>query len=332
MTQLMEAAIAYHHEDGLTVIPIKPRDKAPALDEWECYQTRRSTLTEIRSWWCACPQYNVGLVHGDNGNVKFVSIDVDHDAGALASLRDKFPALLAGRLEQSGGGSGYHIPLIVDALPNLGWDNSKDRPKGNKTWRTRGGDVNIRAQWCQTVSPPSVHPSGGLYKFLQAGPITHLPGLEPLIEYLNTLDTRAAHVSQRIATTQRQPREGNSLDELKRYWPSVVDALHDAGVGGKTQQEPNGEIRILGHGGLIVSEQNGTWYSFQDECGGDVFDAFGWAQFGQSWDRHNREMFRQIVVKMREIAGLAGPETVRASVPAAIGSGAKRARSSYFAG
>jgi hypothetical protein len=323
---MLNAALGYHNE-GLTVIPIKTREKAPALREWEVYQTRQSTEVEIREWWRACPAYNVGIVHGDNGKTKYIAIDIDHDLGALDLLRAVYPALFTGRLEQSGSGAGYHLPLFVDTLPDLGWDRAKNRPRGNRTWHTKHGDVNIRAQWCQTLAPPSVHPSGGLYRFIQTEEITNTPNIDAVIAYLNELDPKARAVQAQRQTTTPPQRENDTLAELKRYWPSIVDAFRCAGLVGDLQQEPGGEVRILKHGGLVVDEREGRWYSFEHELGGDVIDAFGWARFGQAWDRHNRSMFREIVNQMRELAGIG---TVRAQFPAAV-TGGQRVKSKYFA-
>lgn len=295
---MLQHALQYHAE-GLCVIPVKSRDKAPALFEWEEYQTRASTEAEIKSWWSDNPAYNIGLVHGVSG---YATLDIDHDSGMLDHLRRKAPPLFRGRLEQSGSGEGYHIPLLLGAMPDLGYDNAKERPKGNKTWKTPLGNVNIRARWCQTVAPPSIHPSGKPYTFLADGPITRVNTLEGLIDHLNTLDKTAAVKAQKI---ERKPveRTDEGLDRLKGYFP-ILRAVSLAGVQGEKQKERNGEIRILGNGGLVIDEQSGTWYNFSDEMGGDCIDLFGWRLFGQGWNRYDKEQFKKVLMAMREIAGL----------------------------
>ena len=35
---------------GFSVIPVKARDKRPALASWKEYQTRRATEEEVRGW------------------------------------------------------------------------------------------------------------------------------------------------------------------------------------------------------------------------------------------------------------------------------------------
>lgn len=306
---MVDHALAYHAQ-SICVIPCKPRDKAPALQQWEEYQFRQSTVDEIRDWWASQPLFNIGLVHGVNG---FVSIDIDHDQGAMVDLRAKFPDLTSRRLEQSGSREGYHIPLFVEAYPELGYDNAKDRPRGNKTWKTPLGDVNIRARWCQTVAPPSVHPSGGLYRVIQSGGIVRVNNLAHLLDYLNALDP-----SQKIVTAKNEPKHSEhagGLDELKNFWPDLVQVFYSLGVRGDLQKEPGGGVRILGHGGLVVDKDNARWYCFTDEMGGDVIDAFGWVKHGQAWDRHNRRMFSEVVQRMKAEAGIGRERLLRPELP-----------------
>ena len=287
-----------YNAEGLCVIPIKPRDKAVALSSWEKYQTRCSTRQEIEAWWTSTPNANIGIVSGVNN---YVVIDLDHDSGAFSQMLGKFPELFEGRIEQSGSGEGYHIPLFLDKLPDLGYDTSKERPKGNKTWKTTVGNVNIRARWCQAVVPPSVHPSGGVYRFIQEGDIVRAPDLTAVIAWLNQLDPSARIVTAR----QTKSPDQNSSHRLaiKDYFPSVLGAFAQLGYADH-RPDANGETRIPGHGGLLVAPDDQTWYCFSDEVGGDVVDAFGWTRFGQRWDRYNKGMFQAILRDMEQAAGV----------------------------
>jgi len=297
MSSMLEWARWYAEQD-LDVVPVQPRGKAVALSSWEEYQTRCSTTAEIDTWWNRTPNANIGIVSGVNN---FVMLDFDHDSGAYAQMSAKFPALVSGRIEQSGSGEGYHIPLFVSTLPDLGFDSGKNRPKGNKTWKTPRGNVNIRARYCQAVVSPSIHPSGGRYRFIQEGDIVRAPDLTAVIAWLNELDPTA-----RIVTARHETRPSDSANRLpiKDYYPSVVQTFAMLGYADKPEPEPNGETRIPGHGGLLVDADDKRWYCFEDETGGDVVDAFGWARFGAQWDRHNRGMFSAIMRDMEQRAGV----------------------------
>lgn len=295
---MLDHALRYHDE-GLCVIPIKPRDKAVALPTWEEYQGRISTAEEIRRWWGGNPNYNVGAVHGLNG---YISIDIDHNTGIFEKLTADLPQYTAGRIEQSGSGKGYHIPLFIDEFPQLGYDSSKQRPKGNKTWATRQGDVNIRARYCQTVIPPSIHPTGGLYKFLNEKSITRLHDVNELVSWLNIQAPQAAAVTpQRNRPPVSNPND--ALAHLKDQFPFLVETFASVGITGEVERVGD-ELRIKGHGGLFVNELTRRWYNFRDEMGGDVIDAFGWAKYGASWDRYNRQQFAEIMRDMKDRAGI----------------------------
>jgi hypothetical protein len=294
---MLDYALRYHDEN-LDVIPVQPRGKSVALPTWEEYQTRCSTSAEIKVWWSRTPTANIGIVSGVN---QFTIIDFDHDNGIYNSMRAKFPELFSGRIEQSGSGQGYHVPLFISSLPDLGYDNSKNRPKGNKTWHTKTGDVNIRARWCQAVTAPSIHPSGGVYRFIQEGDIVRAPDLTAVIAWLNEIDPSA-----RIVTSRRNtgaPATTGNLP-IKAYFPSVLGAFAQLGYTDETKPATGGETRIPGHGGLIVDADDRRWYCFSDEIGGDVVDAFGWAKFGQRWDRHDRGMFSSVMRDMERAAGI----------------------------
>lgn len=293
MATLAEAA-CYWHSLGLCVIPVKPRDKAPLLSTWEQFHTRQSTAEEVARWWTQTPDANIGIVHGVNN---YITIDIDHDAGMLALLRQAFPKLTAGVIELSGSGEGYHIPMFLTHLPDLGWDNSKERPRGNMTWKTKRGAVNIRCRWCQSVVPPSIHPSGNAYTFIQRGQITRADNLSALITFLNQLDPQPVRKRQPVS----QPVNANG--SIKAHFQDILAVFRSLGFNDATQTEGD-EIRIMGHGGLLVRPDTGMWYCFSDEIGGDAIDAFGWVRFGQRWNRYDKTLFRQILTEMETAATL----------------------------
>lgn len=296
MNSLAEWARFYHSE-GLSVIPIKPRDKMPALATWEEYQTRQSTAAEVDQWWAQNPNYNIGAVHGLSG---YSMIDIDHDNGALIEMSERFHHLCNGRIERSGSGEGYHIPMFLDDFPDLGWDSKHNRPKGNKTWRTPLGSINVRTRYCQTVLKPSIHPSGKTYEYLQDGKIGRITDIEPVLKWLNAIAPEDAPIER--PTEPRKP-QGNGSD-FKSYYSDLVSVFQSFGYNGDVRTEPNGEVRIMGNGGLLIDPDKGTWYSFRDETGGDVVDAFGYLTYGTRWNRYDKEQFRTIAGEMKQRAGI----------------------------
>src|SRR3989442_14018751 len=95
---LLNAALAYR-ERGWSVIPIKARNKKPAVD-WKPFQARLATAEEIKAWFRG--DANIGVVTGTISEL--IVLDVDGQDGA-ASLK-KLPPLP--RTWRSSTGRGEH--------------------------------------------------------------------------------------------------------------------------------------------------------------------------------------------------------------------------------
>lgn len=295
---MLQHALNYHAE-GLNVIPVVERNKMPALATWEQYHTRLSTADEIKRWWGSGHNYNIGLVHGEvSGN--YITLDIDHDSGLIDEVYNVHPYLFKGRIEQSGSGEGYHVPLRVKQLPDFGLDQKQNRPRGNRTWKTQIGILNIRARFCQTVAPPSIHPTGNPYRYLQEGPITEVENLAALISWLNEL--APPPTPKPVESKSLCAAHGSDLvAEVKAYW-NVLKVFDNFTMAAQQRKEPNGEIRLLGNGGLLITEDLQQFYNFSDEFGGGVFEAWGFCRFGTSYDKARH--FRQVLLEMAQAAGI----------------------------
>jgi hypothetical protein len=133
------------------------------------------------------------------------------------------------------------------------------------------------------------------------------------------LDALAPPPIQRVVKRKRERVivHGSSLIEAVRAaWPTADDVFSHFGIGGRTRREPNGETRILGHGGLLVTEDGETWYNFSDEEGGGVLEAWAWCRYGSV--EAKQQHFRELLLEMAQAAGIdtasyyrRGDETVR---------------------
>jgi hypothetical protein len=302
MDEIMLKSALFYHNEGLTVIPCVQRDKNPAI-AWKEYQTRCSTEEEVKKWFGNGNGYNIGIVHremrqGDGSS--FICLDLDHDKGLFDGLRQIFPALFVGRVEQSGSGEGYHIPLRLDTLPDFGNDGD-GKPRGNKTWKLTTGALNLRIRNCQTVVPPSVHPSGRRYKFIQKGNIARLASLDDLITWLDSQLPKPKQ--QQKPNKAITPPTGDSLiDAVKAAFPDAIAVFQHWGKVHKLEETRDG-LKLRGNTGLYVKPDNHeVWYCFGDEVGGGVFEAWGWCMFGQQYD--NRRQFRDVLLDMATAAGI----------------------------
>lgn len=301
MSEILDSALAYHSE-GLNVIPVVYREKKPDLLSWEVYHSRRSTKKEIRGWFGNGKMYNIGLVHGkfDNG-LYYAALDIDHDNGILEDIKSNFWGLASGRVEQSGSGEGFHIPLWVEERPDFG-DKTNGQHRGNKTWKTPKGDLNIRLEGCQTVAPPSIHPTGNPYTFIQDGDITFVYSLEGLTNWLDRLSPQKKKIPN-YKPQSIQSGEGDTLlDAVLAYWSNCLMVFAHFGLTSNVRDESDHQLRLMGHGGLLIAEDHKQWYCFDNEVGGYAIEAWGYCKYGISYDKHRH--FRQVLIEMGQVAGI----------------------------
>jgi hypothetical protein len=137
---------------GWSVIPLRPRDKKPALASWKEYQTRRPTEEEVRSWWQRWPDANIGIATGAVSGI--IVLDVDGEDGRRS-------------LEEIAGGN---IPRTPHTNTGKGRHYLFRHPGGE--WRNFAGKLpglDFRGDGGYIVAPPSVHPSGRRYEW-ELGP------------------------------------------------------------------------------------------------------------------------------------------------------------------
>ena len=140
---LLAAALSYAAR-GWAVFPLRPRAKEPdgrlarhGLRDATCDPER------IRRWWEDSPQANVGLRTGDAVDV----VDID---GPRSILESSGPVpLVRGGVVSTG--RGWHLYMATAGLP------------------TRAAvlpGVDLRGVGGYVVAPPSLHPSGHRYRFV----------------------------------------------------------------------------------------------------------------------------------------------------------------------
>lgn len=128
-------------EQGFAPVPIPLRKKGPVIKEW---QKLRITADTAHQFFDGQPQ-NIGVLLGDPSNGL---VDVDLDAPEAVALADHFlppTDAVFGRAGKLRSHRLYRVP-------------------GLKTQKFQAPDngmiVEVRSTGCQTVVPPSTHPSG----------------------------------------------------------------------------------------------------------------------------------------------------------------------------
>lgn len=174
MSTLLEHAKQYLQE-GFSIIPVAliklpdGKSRKPALVDWKKYQQSPPTLEEVKSWFSNPEQFQairngnkigIAIVTGKvSGNLAVIDFDSKEVAGeflgelyeANSELYEKF--INTWVVET---GKGYHYYFRVRD-PNLKLFNNRIgiRP-----------GIDIRAEGGFVVCPPSPHPSGKVYKYI----------------------------------------------------------------------------------------------------------------------------------------------------------------------
>jgi hypothetical protein len=173
------ATLAYA-QLGMSVIPL--HGKLPPVIastgkpmKWTQYQTLRATAAKIRGWHEYGLLENVGIVCGSVSR-NLVVIDLD-GLDAVAAFDAEFPQYRKTYSVASGSGKGRHVYLYVTNLPHT-----------TRAVGTPVGNIELRADGCYVVAPPSVHPTSKTpYEVCDAHSIAHVPDLAQLVNWITSL-------------------------------------------------------------------------------------------------------------------------------------------------
>lgn len=143
----------YYASLGLAVFPLKPKGKAPAINNG--FHRATTDPKQIKSWWENTPDFNIGIATGQPSGLLAIDLDIDDEKGVngyeiLKSWQQNHGALPDSWQSITGRG-GYH--LIYGASEDFKC----------KTGLYEG--VDIRANGGYIVAPPSLHPNGRCYEW-----------------------------------------------------------------------------------------------------------------------------------------------------------------------
>ncbi len=161
---LAAAALAYARR-GLPVFPCQARGKAPLVAGG--FKAATADPDRVRAWWRENPQANIAIPTG--AATGLVVLDVDPRAGGREALKRLEALGLPATLTVITGGGGVHLYFR--------------HPGGHIPSRPVPGyaGLDVKADGGYVLVPPSRHPSGGLYLWLDPQPdFAQLAALGPL--------------------------------------------------------------------------------------------------------------------------------------------------------
>lgn len=168
MNQYQRAA--HHlHDLGCNVTAIKVREKRPA-HPWERWQTAQQALDDVNAlpWRDAG---GVGVISGVGGLRVFDFDDCPDIAPAASVLTELGLPTTYPWLCRSGSGNGWSITVRCDDELPAGVLSTNGKGPGVYKAPGQGFDhLELRWKECQTVLPPSLHPTGPGYRWYNVEP------------------------------------------------------------------------------------------------------------------------------------------------------------------
>jgi len=203
---------------GFSVIPLRERDKRPALPAWKPFQTRYPTDAELVEWFGKNPKLNIGIVTGKISGVTVVDFDSDK-AWEYATSRG-FPESLTVKTAK-----GRHCYMAYE--PGMGNFQKRDDLPG----------IDLRGDGGYVVAPFSIHPSGFKYIWLgECGARPFLPDWLKINLTAPTAQTKAP--IEQIWKGQSEGNRDNSLARLAGVWVKSL-SFEDCMVQGRAWNKLN---------------------------------------------------------------------------------------------
>jgi hypothetical protein len=166
---------ALHYRDiGLSVIPVKFRDKKPIIP-WQEFQKRIASTEEINEWWRKYPSANVGIVTGKVSGIFVVDLDKYAPDYSEEVFNKYFPEnIICPTASTARGGQHLYFSYPENSNISIGARNVD-----GIDFRGEGGFV---------VAPPSIGENGKPYLWVvQFDRATLVPPPEAYINKASTL-------------------------------------------------------------------------------------------------------------------------------------------------
>lgn len=145
-----------------------PHDKMPSI-EWKPYQSKRPSLEQVTKWFTnkTLDDNNIALILGEASNQLCV-VDFDN----MNSWKKIKPKIYEGKYLVAISGSGKRHLYVQTHTPT-------------KKFKIKELGIDIQAQGSIIIVPPSIHPSGGIYHFInQSLPAIEVTSMEGFIRGL----------------------------------------------------------------------------------------------------------------------------------------------------
>jgi len=166
---------------GLSVIPLKKREKTPAIPSWEEYQHRLPTDMELHKWFDN-GKNNIAIVCGKVSK-NFITLDFDKK-DTINFVIGNIESYI-GRTYVSETNRGYHLGFRLPI-------NIDEKFIRSREFKNLG--IDLRGEGNYIVAPPSIHPSGKPYQFIGELKIETIENYEDFFKTLEEKDQEAKYL------------------------------------------------------------------------------------------------------------------------------------------
>lgn len=135
---------------GLRVFPLAPRSKVPLTPRG--FKDATEDQATIAAWWREWPHANIGIATGEASGLFVVDVDGPAGESALAWLEADYGSLPLTAEVRTG--KGRHLYF-------------RHFPGARNTASTLGERIDTRGEGGYVVAPPSVHPDGHVYGWVE---------------------------------------------------------------------------------------------------------------------------------------------------------------------
>ena len=153
-SEVLEYALRYAENAGWKIHPCKA-DKTPYLSAW--HKKASNDPAQIKQWWSKWPDALIGCATGPDSGIWV--LDADLPEGPDHVLQMGLPATLT---QQTGSGGFQYF---------FSWNGHNIRNSSRKL----GPGIDVRGQGGYVILPPSVHPCGNQYQWLNKSKPIYAP-------------------------------------------------------------------------------------------------------------------------------------------------------------
>lgn len=231
-----------------------------------------------RSWLCSRGWPEPLFADSGNGAHLLYRVDLPNDASSRELVKACLDALAHTFTDESvvvdrGVHNAGRIWKLYGTLARKG-DSTTDRPHRRSAIISRPGTFSVVAH--------------NLLLALSSEHTQLVPGNE---------------TSQLVKKQSSLPADrGDVVEDIRARFDMVAYARHH--FPGEVQPEGHGEVRITGNQGLLINSGKGVWKQWGSGAGGDCFDLIGHVHFGPVWNRHDANMFSEVLDEAAQRVGI----------------------------